>query len=369
MSVFQTAVQLLPSYFSSFFPPNVGQTKFSQDSAWQGYVHDAASNGYALPNRFMVFFESPWLNDKFGFAQTRFDKRLSYRCWSVNIPSQYFSKLDRDIGGPIRRVPYTATFDEELTMQFYCSPDMAEFGFFKKWMDSIVDPVSRYVSFYDDFAKDSKATLLFIPNNLKSLANIQEAYSQGKLRGLRFTELYPVNASVNGGTVEWASSNKPTFMRIGFAFREAVDITTYDKMLSQQLQDLADIAANPLSSNLTKFMQDQGTENIGIDGSVIRGVGNSQGILSNSEVAQTTLASGVGTVPGNGQAYADGGAVKTVDLGGLDALQSGGNPNGVAGGNPVGNALGGGRGGGGAGAPAGAPAGTPFANNGQVSIA
>jgi hypothetical protein len=344
MSVFQTAVQLLPSYFSSFFPPNVGQTKFSQDSAWQGFVHDAASNGYALSNRFMMFFESPWLNDKFGFAQTGFDKRLTYRCWSVNLPSQDFSTLERDIGGPKRKVPYTATFDQELALQFYCSPDMAEFGFFKKWMDSIIDPVSRYASFYDDFAKDTKATLLFIPNNLKTLANIQEAYSQGRIRGLRFTELYPKNLEVNGNTVEWASSSKPTFIRIGFAFREAVDITTYDKMLSQQLQDLADIAANPLSSNLTKFMQNQGAENIGLDGSVIRGVGNSQGILANSEITQTTLASGVATVPGNGQAYADGGAVKTVDLGGLETLQAGGGNTNY-------------------------PAGTPLANNGQVSIA
>jgi len=343
MSVFQTAVNLIPSYLSSFFPPNVGQTKFSQDSAWQSYIHDAASNGYALPNRFMVFIESPWLNDKFGFAQTNFDKRLSFRCWSVNVPSQYFSKLDRDIAGPIRKVPYTATFDEELAMQFYCSPDMAEFGFFRKWMDSIVDPVSRYVSFYDDFAKDTRATLLFIPNNYKTIADIQSAYSQNKLRGLRFTELYPANISVNGGTVEWASSSKPTFLRIGFAFREAVDITTYDKMVSQQLQDLADIAANPLSSNLTKFMQDQGAENIGIDGSVIRGSG-SQGILANSEIAQTTIATKTGNLPANGQAYADGGTVKTIDLGGLETLQAGGGNTNF-------------------------PAGTPFANNGQVSVA
>ena len=208
MAVFMTALQVLPSYISSFFPPNVGETKYTQDSAWQSYLSDAGSNGYALPNRFIVLFESTWLDDKLKFSQTGFNKRLSLRCFSVNVPGQYFSKLNRDIGGPPRRVPYTATFGEELTMQFYCSPDMAEFGFFKKWMDSIVDPISRYVSFYEDFAKDTKATLLFIPNNIKTLTDIQKAYSQKKIRGLRFTELYPQDVRVNGGTVEWASSNE-----------------------------------------------------------------------------------------------------------------------------------------------------------------
>ena len=349
---FQTALQVLPSYISSFFPPNVGATKFSQDSAWQEYLSDAGRNGFGLPNRFLMFIESPWLNEKFGFTQTQFDKRLTYRCWSVNIPGQYFSKLERDIAGPVRRIPYTTTFDEEITMQFYCSPDMAEFGFIKKWMDSILNPVSRYAAFYEDFAKDTKATLLFIPNNLKTLADIQEMFTQNKLRGLRFTELYPQSLRVNGGTVEWASSSKPSFIQVGFAFREAVDITTYDAEVSKQLRDLADIAANPLSSNLTKFMESEGIgmeTNIGLDGNVITNAGTQSGILGNSEVGQSAVTRGIAPLPGNGQLYADGGTVKTVDLGGLETLESAG-----------------GIGAGGAGN---FPAGSPFANNGGVSVA
>lgn len=351
MSVFQTAVQLFPSYFSSFFPPNVGKTQFSQTSAWQSFLNDAGNNGFGLPNHFLVFFESPWLNEKYGFAQTGFDKRMTFRCFTVNVPTQMISTLDRDIGGPKRRIPYTSTFDDEVTMQFYCSPDMAEFGFVKKWMDGIIDPISRYVSYYDDFAKNTKATLLFIPNNVKSFEDIQIAYSQNRLRGLRFTELYPSSMRVNGGTLEWSSSTKPTFLSVGFGFREAVDITTYDKALNQQLQDLADIAANPLSSNLTKFMQDQGVENIAIDGNVMRNFSDSNQLLTNSEIQQSGQTRGLVNIPGNGELYADGGTVKTIDFGGLEAVPNAEN------------------GQGGQGVQGGIPQGTPFANSGRVSIA
>lgn len=346
MTTFQTALTLIPSYLSSFFPPNVGKTQFNQESVWGNYLADAGGNGYGLPNRFMVFFESPWLDDKLKFTQTRFNTRLTMRCFTVNVPDLVFSTLDRDIGGPKRKIPYTSTFGDDISMQFYCSPDIAEFGFFKKWMDQIVDPVSRYASYYDDFAKDTKATLVFIPNQMKEMKDIMDGIAKNKFRGLRFTELYPKSISLNGGTVEWASSSKPTFIRIGFSFREAVDITTYDEKLKSELRDLADIASNPLSSNLTKFMQEQGIDNIASDGSVINTVGSGNGVLDGSEVGQSTLSKGLGNLPGNGEQFADGGAVRTVDLGGLDSLQSSG------------------RGGGGS-----IPAGSPFANNGGVSIA
>lgn len=238
---FQNALTLFPSYYSSFFPPDVGPTKFSQTSIYGDFLSNVGTDGLGLSQRFIAYIESPWLDDNFDFRATQFDKRMMLRAFSVNIPSKYLSTIDRDISGPKRRIPYTASFDDDLTIQFYCSPDMSEYGFMQKWVDGIVDPVSRYVSFYDDFAKDTKITLLFIPNTIKTMDEIIQGIQSKSIQGIRFTEVYPRTFNANGGTVEWSNNTKPMFVNVSFVFREAVDVTTYDDNVSAALLELAEI--------------------------------------------------------------------------------------------------------------------------------
>jgi len=242
MTSVETALTLFPSYRSSFFPPNVGATQFNQTSLYGDFLSDAGTKGFALSQRFLVFIESPWLDENFAFRSSQMDRQLTLRAFSVNIPSKMFSTLERDIGGPKRTIPYTATFDDNLTIQFYCSNDMAEFGFMQKWLDGIIDPVTRYVSFYDDFAKNSKITLIFVPNSMKTIDQVVSAYQANKLRGIRYTEIYPRSMTVNS-TIEWTVSGNPMFTSVSFGFREAVDITTYDQRVSDALRSLSSINA------------------------------------------------------------------------------------------------------------------------------
>lgn len=242
MTTIETALTLFPSFNSSFFPPNVGKTQFNQTSLYGDFLSDAGTKGFALSQRFLVFIESPWLDEKFAFRASQMDKQLTLRAFSVNVPSKIFSTLERDIGGPKRTIPYTTTFDENLTIQFYCSTDMAEFGFMQKWLDGIIDPVTRYVSFYDDFAKNSKITLIFVPNTMKTMEEVLSAYQSNKLRGIRYTEIYPRSMTVNS-TIEWTVSGNPMFTSVSFGFREAVDITTYDQRVSDALRALSSINA------------------------------------------------------------------------------------------------------------------------------
>lgn len=240
-SFMENALTLAPSYLSSFFPPKVGKTKFNHSSAFTDYLSDAGINGYGLPNRFLMFIDSPWLNRKLKFKTSQMDKRLTLRTYSINVPAKYFSTLDRDIAGPKRRVPYTTTFDDDLTMNIYCGPTMGEYQFMQKWMDEIIDPVTRYVSFYDDFAKPTSVTVLFIPKNMKTLDQMIDAYEEKKLRGIRFLEVYPKTIGINGGTIEWGSASKPAFVNVSFAFREAVENTTYDDRVKKAMRELESI--------------------------------------------------------------------------------------------------------------------------------
>jgi hypothetical protein len=80
---------------------------------------------------------------------------------------------------------------------------------------------------------------------MKTMDQIMNAYTSNTLQGIRFTELYPRSVNVNGGTVEWGSNGKPIFTNVSFAFREAVDITTYDENLAAQLRALSEISTEP----------------------------------------------------------------------------------------------------------------------------
>ena len=160
MSVFQNALILAPSYLSSFFPPDVGETRFQPNSAYNEFLSKAGQDGQAfiLPSRFLVLIENPWLEEKFNFVSTGMSDRLSLRCFTANIPNRFFATHERDIAGPKRNIPYTTQYDE-LSLQFYCGQDLGELNLFQDWMDSILNPITRYASFYDDYAKNSKINI------------------------------------------------------------------------------------------------------------------------------------------------------------------------------------------------------------------
>lgn len=240
----ENALSLAPSFKSFLFPPNEGKTEFNAKTLVGDFLSSASLYGLGKSQRFILFIESPWLDENFDFRASEFDKRLMMRAFSVNVPSKYMSTLDRDIGGPKRKVPYTTTFDDDLTIQFYNSPFAREYMFMQKWMDGIIDPVTRYVSFYDDYAKHTKITLLFVPNHIKKMSKLISLYEDNALNGIRFTEVYPRSINVNGGTLEWGPNEKPSFTNVSFAFREAVDISTYDDRLSKALKELSAIDAD-----------------------------------------------------------------------------------------------------------------------------
>ena len=268
MSVFQNALILAPSYLSSFFPPDVGETRFQPNSAYNEFLSKAGQDGQAfiLPSRFLVLIENPWLEEKFNFVSTGMSDRLSLRCFTANIPNRFFATHERDIAGPKRNIPYTTQYDE-LSLQFYCGQDLGELNLFQDWMDSILNPVTRYASFYDDYAKNSKITLLFLHNSLKSREGIMKAYRNGNLSGIRFLEAYPRVMSVNGGPMEWASKNSPLFVNITFGTREFVNIRTYDAELDKQLKRLEQ---SDLTNSLDDLLERTEEQNLAFGGAVLQ---------------------------------------------------------------------------------------------------
>lgn len=267
MTTFQNALTLAPSYLSSFLQPDLGQTRFQPNSAYNQFLGEASKNGqsFILPNRYIAFFENPWLDEKYNFTAGGLSNRLTFRAFTANIPNRFLATHDRVISGPKRAIPYTTQYDE-LSMQFYCGQDLAELNLFQDWMDGILNPVTRYASYYDDYAKNSRITIVFVHNSLVSLDGIVKAYRNGNLSGIRFLEAYPRIISINGGPLEWASKTSPMFVNITFGTREFVNIRTYDAELGKQLKMLQE--SEPVSSE-KQLLQKSGEENAAASGKVI----------------------------------------------------------------------------------------------------
>jgi len=308
----ENALSLAPSFKSSLFPPDVGETEFNAKTLVGDFLSNASLYGLGQSQRFILFIESPWLDENFDFRGSEFDKRLMMRAFSVNVPSKYMSTLDRDIGGPKRKIPYTTTFDDDLTIQFYNSPFAREYMFMQKWMDGIIDPVTRYVSFYDDYAKHTKITLLFVPNNIKKMSKLISLYEDNALNGIRFTEVYPRSINVNGGTLEWGPNGKPSFTNVSFAFREAVDISTYDQKVSDALRALAAINADIRGENMRDAWDAAHPE----EQIAINGLEQS---LKNNKISQLGGAEnlGISNLPAGGTPIADQGRVINYQNAGL----------------------------------------------------
>lgn len=162
-------------------------------------------------------------------------------------------------------LPY-ATQYEELSLQFYCGQDLAELNFFQDWMDGIINPVSREASYYDDYAKHSKITILFVHNSLKSMEGIIKAFRNGNLSGIRFLEAYPRTMSINGGPLEWASKSSPLFVNITFGTREFVNIRTYDAELDKQLKRLEQ---SDLTNSIDDLLERSGEQNAAVNGTTM----------------------------------------------------------------------------------------------------
>lgn len=266
MAFFQNAITLAPSYLSSFLQPDLGQTQFQPNSAFNDFLGKAAKDGEAfiLPTRFIVLFENPWLENKFNFVATGMSNRLTMRCYTANVPQRFFATHERIISGPKRMIPYTTQYDE-LSLQFYCGQDLAELNFFQDWMDGIINPVSREASYYDDYAKHSKITILFVHNSLKTMEGIIKAFRNGNLSGIRFLEAYPRTMSINGGPLEWASKSSPLFVNITFGTREFVNIRTYDAELDKQMKRLEQ---SDLTNGIDDLLERSDEQNVATNGTV-----------------------------------------------------------------------------------------------------
>ena len=165
------------------------------------------SGGFARPTQFMVTIDGPKATqfgdtsiyaDASGYDQAarmaksarlsasikqNMQLRMDLFCSNVSLPDKTITDdTNETYYGPKRAFAKNVQFNE-ITLEFYTSINYDERIFFEAWQNSIVDPVSHNVGYYDDYATPCMITITPLTKTFTAaLANFTPTGDQGRDR-------------------------------------------------------------------------------------------------------------------------------------------------------------------------------------------
>ena len=109
--------------------------------------------------------------------------RMDLFCSNVSLPGKTITDdVNETYYGPKRAIAKNVSF-EEITLEYYTSINYDERMYFEAWQNSIVDPVTHNVGYYDDYAKDCMITITPLTKTfMAALANFTPTGDQGRDR-------------------------------------------------------------------------------------------------------------------------------------------------------------------------------------------
>jgi hypothetical protein len=189
-----------------------------------GFMSNLRGKGLAKANRYLVLIQpNQFVASSLGYNSEEIKQRLALTCSSVALPSKSFMTHDISITQPARLVPYAINSNNSAgaSIEFHVLGDMFEKNIFEMWQNIIIDPVSKQQSYYDDYTKGSSIVIAELPNMVPSLdAALASIVFENRISGVRLTEIYPYNFTINGGNQSYAAVSEPLKVKVDFMFRE-----------------------------------------------------------------------------------------------------------------------------------------------------
>jgi hypothetical protein len=167
--------------------------------------NSAVSKGNARPNRFEAIISLP---QSLGVSyQTQ--KDMNVRIASVTMPGKNIrTTTDENVYGPTYEVAQGITYAEEISVTFLLQNNHDQRWIFNTWQDSIVDPSSYDVSYYNEY--------------VTSMLVFQMDENDRYTSGISIKDVFPKTVEAveyNSGT-----SNENIVATVNFAFREWVPL-------------------------------------------------------------------------------------------------------------------------------------------------
>ena len=94
-----------------------------------------------------------------GAIKQNLQLRMDLFCSNVSLPGKTITDdVNETFYGPKRAIAKNVSF-EEVTLEFYTSVNYDERLYFEAWQNSIVDPITHNVGYYDDYATPCMITI------------------------------------------------------------------------------------------------------------------------------------------------------------------------------------------------------------------
>jgi len=165
------------------------------------------SGGFARPTQFLVTVDGPKgsalgnvgiYNDTQSLDQvarlhksaklsdaikTNLQLRMDLFCSNVSIPDKTITDdVNEQYYGPKRAMAKNVQYGD-VTLEFYTSVNYEERLFFEAWQNSIIDPISHNVGYYDDYATPCMITITPLTKTFTAaLANFEPSGDPGRDR-------------------------------------------------------------------------------------------------------------------------------------------------------------------------------------------
>jgi hypothetical protein len=195
------------------------------------FLANIKQNGFVKSNRFVAMIRpNNFVANALGYSSgLEIANRLAVTCYSASIQAPTLFTHEFGVTNPARLIPYgwNSNNASGMSMEFYLLGDYFEKEIFHQWMRTIVNPETRNVAYYDDFAKGTEIDIVLLPNFVRDFEELLEFVSNNntdrttsQFPGYTFTEVYPYMYTFNTGSVNYSPVNVPTSVRVDFMFRE-----------------------------------------------------------------------------------------------------------------------------------------------------
>ncbi len=111
-----------------------------------------SQHGLTRPNRFQVELTPPPVLQTLLPQFLR--ERLAIQCETAQLPGKSFSTQEHRIYGPVRKLPYVATFTSTLDLTFRLGEDYKERSIFDEWQNIIMDRTTNMFNYYREYVTD-----------------------------------------------------------------------------------------------------------------------------------------------------------------------------------------------------------------------
>jgi len=172
----------------------------------QDFVSEISQSGITKANRYELVFTAPSMKNLVTAGDnTKIQNSLRYRVASVSLPSKSLATTETKIYGPVRKAPYTTTY-EDLNISIYLSEDLSERSFFEDWMHYVIDYDTNRVRYFKDYSSSD-------------LKLITYGESGQKTHQFEFEGAYPISI----GEIQYAYANDDLAqIQIGIAYRRYI---------------------------------------------------------------------------------------------------------------------------------------------------